>query len=165
MATDTFGSIVLTGYLNGRVDLDEPDHTLSSVTVDEVTETETRIPSAFTVKLIGDGQPGWYRVHRPNEMDAGLPGWASGVSVAIDHEENVVVLGSYSGGISFDGYHLEDGGGYLAKLDGTAKGGIVVVIREELGIPVKFVGLGERPEDFAAFEPDLFVDAMFASED
>ncbi len=53
----------------------------------------------------------------------------------------------------------------LSKLDGTARGGIVLAIRDELGIPVKFVGLGERPEDLAAFEPDLFIDAMFATED
>jgi len=53
----------------------------------------------------------------------------------------------------------------LSKLDGTARGGIVLAIRDELGIPVKFVGLGERPEDLAAFEPDLFIDAMFSTED
>ncbi len=53
----------------------------------------------------------------------------------------------------------------LSKLDGTARGGIVLAIRDQLGIPVKFVGLGERPEDLAPFEPDLFVDAMFADQD
>ncbi len=50
---------------------------------------------------------------------------------------------------------------FLAKLDGTAKGGIVVAIREKLGIPVKFVGLGESPEDIARFNPDEFVEALF----
>ncbi|MCH2148838.1 MAG: signal recognition particle-docking protein FtsY [Phycisphaerales bacterium] len=50
----------------------------------------------------------------------------------------------------------------LSKLDGTARGGIVLAIRDQLGIPVKFVGHGERLEDLATFEPDLFVDAMFA---
>lgn len=49
----------------------------------------------------------------------------------------------------------------LAKLDGTAKGGIVVVIREELGIPVKFVGLGEQPTDFAPFDAKEFVAGLF----
>ena len=53
----------------------------------------------------------------------------------------------------------------LSKLDGTARGGIVLAIRDQLGIPVKFVGLGERPEDLAPFEPDLFVDAMFADQE
>ena len=51
---------------------------------------------------------------------------------------------------------------FLAKLDGTAKGGIVVAIRQELGLPVKFVGIGERPEDMEVFDPETFVEAMFA---
>ena len=51
---------------------------------------------------------------------------------------------------------------FLAKLDGTAKGGIVVAIRHQLDLPVKFVGLGEKPEDIAAFSPDDFVEAIFA---
>jgi fused signal recognition particle receptor len=50
----------------------------------------------------------------------------------------------------------------LAKLDGTAKGGVVVAIRQQVGLPVKYVGLGEGPEDFALFEPGPFVDALFA---
>jgi fused signal recognition particle receptor len=49
----------------------------------------------------------------------------------------------------------------LAKLDGTAKGGVVVAIRQQVGLPVKFVGVGEKPEDLAVFDPDAFVDAMF----
>ena len=49
----------------------------------------------------------------------------------------------------------------LAKLDGTAKGGIVVAIRQQMGIPVKYVGVGERLEDLELFDPDEFVDALF----
>ena len=49
---------------------------------------------------------------------------------------------------------------FLAKLDGTAKGGIVVAIKERLKIPVKFVGLGETPEDVAKFDANEFVDAL-----
>jgi fused signal recognition particle receptor len=49
----------------------------------------------------------------------------------------------------------------LAKLDGTAKGGVVVAIRQQVGLPVKFVGVGEKPEDLAPFVPDEFVDALF----
>ena len=48
----------------------------------------------------------------------------------------------------------------LTKLDGTAKGGIVVAIQEELGVPVKLVGLGEGPDDLAPFDPEGFVDAL-----
>ena len=50
----------------------------------------------------------------------------------------------------------------LTKLDGTAKGGIVVAIAETLGLSVKYVGMGEQLEDLAVFDPDLFVDALFA---
>jgi fused signal recognition particle receptor len=50
----------------------------------------------------------------------------------------------------------------LTKLDGTAKGGIVVAVQRELGIPVKLVGLGEGPRDLAPFDPEAFVDALLA---
>ncbi len=49
----------------------------------------------------------------------------------------------------------------LAKLDGTAKGGVVVAIRQQVGLPVKYVGVGEKAEDLALFVPDEFVDALF----
>jgi fused signal recognition particle receptor len=48
----------------------------------------------------------------------------------------------------------------LTKLDGTAKGGIVVAVQRELGVPVKLVGLGEGPDDLAPFDPAAFVDAL-----
>ena len=48
----------------------------------------------------------------------------------------------------------------LTKLDGTAKGGIVIAVQRELGVPVKLVGLGEGPDDLAPFDPDTFVDAI-----
>jgi fused signal recognition particle receptor len=48
----------------------------------------------------------------------------------------------------------------LTKLDGTAKGGIIVAVQRELGVPVKLVGLGEGPDDLAPFEPAVFVDAL-----
>ena len=48
----------------------------------------------------------------------------------------------------------------LTKLDGTAKGGIVVSVQRQLGVPVKLVGLGEGPDDLAPFEPRAFVDAL-----
>ncbi|MEX0586824.1 MAG: signal recognition particle-docking protein FtsY [Pirellulales bacterium] len=50
---------------------------------------------------------------------------------------------------------------FLAKLDGTAKGGVVVPIRQQFSLPVKFVGLGEKPEDLAWFDANSFVDALF----
>ncbi|MCX8527164.1 MAG: signal recognition particle-docking protein FtsY [Candidatus Nanopelagicales bacterium] len=50
----------------------------------------------------------------------------------------------------------------LTKLDGTARGGIVIAVQRELGVPVKLVGLGEGPDDLAPFEPETFVDALLA---
>jgi fused signal recognition particle receptor len=50
----------------------------------------------------------------------------------------------------------------LTKLDGTAKGGIVIAIQTQLGIPIKLVGLGESPDDIADFDPEEFVEALFS---
>ena len=49
---------------------------------------------------------------------------------------------------------------FLAKLDGTARGGIVFAIEDEIGIPVKLIGIGELPEDVEPFDPEIFVDAL-----
>jgi fused signal recognition particle receptor len=50
---------------------------------------------------------------------------------------------------------------FLAKLDGTAKGGVVVPIRQQFDLPVKLIGLGEKPEDVAWFDAEQFVEALF----
>ncbi len=50
----------------------------------------------------------------------------------------------------------------LAKIDGTAKGGVIVPIRQQFNLPVKYVGVGEKAEDLAVFDPDAFVEAFFA---
>lgn len=50
----------------------------------------------------------------------------------------------------------------LSKLDGSAKGGIIVQVQRELGVPVKLIGLGEGPDDLAPFEPEAFVDALLS---
>ena len=55
-------------------------------------------------------------------------------------------------------------GVFLAKLDGTAKGGIVLAIAGELGLPVRYIGTGEGLEDLAHFEPEAFVAALFAAD-
>jgi fused signal recognition particle receptor len=52
----------------------------------------------------------------------------------------------------------------LTKLDGTAKGGIVIAVQRDLGIPVKLVGLGEGAHDLAPFDPDAFVDALLSED-
>jgi fused signal recognition particle receptor len=58
--------------------------------------------------------------------------------------------------------HVRVTGLFLAKLDGSAKGGIVIGIRDQINIPVKFVGLGETPQDIEPFDPATFVEALFA---
>ena len=53
----------------------------------------------------------------------------------------------------------------LTKLDGTAKGGIAVAIQSELGIPVKYIGIGEKIDDLQKFNADDFVNALFRTEE
>jgi fused signal recognition particle receptor len=53
----------------------------------------------------------------------------------------------------------------LAKLDGTAKGGIVLAICDELKIPVKYIGVGEKLEDLALFDAGAFIEALFSGEE
>ncbi|HOW72717.1 MAG TPA: signal recognition particle-docking protein FtsY [Phycisphaerae bacterium] len=60
------------------------------------------------------------------------------------------------------GEHVKVTGLFLAKLDGSAKGGIVIGIHDQLHIPVKFVGLGETPDDIEPFDPASFVEALFS---
>jgi fused signal recognition particle receptor len=52
----------------------------------------------------------------------------------------------------------------LSKLDGTAKGGAVFAIKQKLGLPVKYVGVGEQLDDLEPFDPDGFVEALFEKE-
>jgi len=59
---------------------------------------------------------------------------------------------------------VEVTGIFLSKLDGTARGGIVVAIREALNLPVKFIGVGETPDDVEPFDPPKFVEAMFSAD-
>lgn len=52
-------------------------------------------------------------------------------------------------------------GAIVTKLDGTAKGGMVFAIQNELGLPIHYVGLGEKMDDLILFDPDAFVDSLF----
>ncbi|MGA2031317.1 MAG: signal recognition particle-docking protein FtsY [Thermoguttaceae bacterium] len=89
-----------------------------------------------------------------------------GKQIADAPHEVLLVLDATTGqnGIS-QARHFTDAvhctGIVLAKLDGTAKGGVVVAIRKQVGLPVKYIGVGEKTEDIALFEPDPFVDALF----
>ena len=57
---------------------------------------------------------------------------------------------------------VEVSGVVLTKLDGSAKGGIVLAVREELGVPVRFVGVGEGADDLRPFEAELFADRLLS---
>jgi fused signal recognition particle receptor len=59
---------------------------------------------------------------------------------------------------------LELSGIVLTKLDGTAKGGVILGIADTLKVPVRYVGLGERPDDLHEFEPDEFVEALLGKD-
>ena len=89
-----------------------------------------------------------------------------GKQIAEAPHEILLVLDATTGqnGIS-QARHFTDAvnctGIVLAKLDGTAKGGVVVAIRQQVGLPVKYVGVGERLEDLTLFVADDFVDALF----
>ena len=52
----------------------------------------------------------------------------------------------------------------LAKLDGTAKGGIAVAIARDLGVPIRWVGIGERTADLVPFDPESYVRSLFAEQ-
>jgi len=51
----------------------------------------------------------------------------------------------------------------LTKLDGTAKGGIVVAIARELSLPIRFIGVGEKVDDLLPFDPERFIDSLFGA--
>lgn len=83
--------------------------------------------------------------------------------------ESLLVLDATSGQNAIQqakvfGNAINVSGIMLAKLDGTAKGGVVVAIREQLSIPVKFIGIGETPEDIETFDPPRFIAALFGEE-
>ena len=67
----------------------------------------------------------------------------------------------YRMSVSLDDAGTKITGITLNKLDGSAKGGIIISIKRELGIPVKFIGVGEKIDDMQEFDPDDFVAALF----
>jgi fused signal recognition particle receptor len=81
------------------------------------------------------------------------------------HQEKWLVLDANTGQNALNQakeFHKEVGltGLILTKIDGTAKGGIVVALAGELGLPVRYLGVGEQVEDLIAFDPQMFVEAL-----
>jgi fused signal recognition particle receptor len=58
---------------------------------------------------------------------------------------------------------VEVTGVVLTKTDGSAKGGIVLAVREELGVPIRFVGVGEKPDDLRPFDANAFADRLLSA--
>jgi fused signal recognition particle receptor len=84
------------------------------------------------------------------------------------HRENLVVLDGTTGQNALVqarefGECAKITGAILTKMDGTAKGGIAIAIQSELGIPVKYIGVGEKITDLQEFDPDTFVKALFST--
>ena len=82
------------------------------------------------------------------------------------HRENLIVLDGTTGQNALNqarefGETAALTGIILTKMDGTSKGGIAVAIQSELGIPVKYIGVGEKLDDLQKFDPDQFVTALF----
>jgi signal recognition particle subunit SRP54 len=122
-----------------------------------VKEALERFPGHETIIVDSAGRSG---------IDEALLEELRKVRAVFEPEETLLVLDAAMGqsaGRSAAAFHKAAGltGVVLTKLDGSAKGGIVVAIQRELGIPVKLVGLGEGPDDLVAFDADDFVDALF----
>jgi len=95
------------------------------------------------------------KVRRVAEKSAGTVNEVLLVLDATTGQNGLVQAKQFTGAVDLTGV-------VLTKLDGSAKGGIVVAIRSELGIPVKLVGLGETAADLVPFDAQDFVDALFA---
>ena len=99
------------------------------------------------------------KVHRV--MDKRLPGAPHEVLLVIDGSTGMNALNQareFHKAVQLTGL-------VVTKLDGTSKGGMVVAIQKELDLPVKFVGLGEKPDDLQPFDPEQFAEALFSEKD
>lgn len=96
------------------------------------------------------------KVHRV--MDKKLPGAPHEILLVLDATTGMNALSQARE------FHkaVQITGLVITKLDGTSKGGMVVSIQKELGLPIKFVGLGEQPDDLQPFDPKQFAEALFA---
>src|SRR5262249_55190179 len=112
------------------------------------------------------------RLHTQDHLMRELTKIRDVVSKRIDNapHEVLLVLDSTTGQNAIlqaqnSGKAINVTGIFLAKLDGTAKGGVVIAIRDQLKLPVKFIGLGETPQDIETFDPARFIDALFGEKD
>ena len=95
------------------------------------------------------------KIRRVLERDGGTVGESLLVLDATSGQNGIAQVREFAKAIGLTGI-------ILTKLDGTARGGIVVAVEQELGVPVKFVGIGEGVDDLVPFEPDAFVTELLA---
>jgi fused signal recognition particle receptor len=93
------------------------------------------------------------KIRRVVEREAGAPDEVLLVLDATTGQNGIAQARAFTDAVAVTGI-------VLTKLDGTAKGGIVIAVQQELGIPVKLVGVGEGPEDLEPFDPAAFIDAL-----
>jgi fused signal recognition particle receptor len=95
------------------------------------------------------------KIRRVLERDGGTVGESLLVLDATAGQNGIAQVREFANAIGLTGI-------VLTKLDGTARGGIVVAVEQELGIPVKFVGVGEGVDDLMPFDPDSFITELLA---
>ena len=130
------------------------------------------IPIIFTRSLSGSATLGLFSEIAKNLGPDSYVTKLAAIMVG-SSETTFYVLAVYFGSIGIKKYRYailtgiiaDITGIVLTKLDGTAKGGIAIAIQSELGIPVKYIGIGEQIDDLQKFDADQFVNALFSKEE
>lgn len=166
-AADTFraGAIEQLAVWSDRLGVDlirgEPGSDPASVAYDAATAAKARNSDILLIDTAG-------RLHSEESLMRQLTKIRDVVAKQIPgapHEVLLVLDATQGQNALVQARHFQEAidvsGLFLSKLDGTARGGIVLAVQDELGIPVKLIGVGERPEDVEAFRPSDFLEAMF----
>lgn len=166
-AADTFraGAIEQLAVWSDRLGVDlirgEPGSDPASVAFDAATAAKARNSDVLLIDTAG-------RLHSEESLMRQLTKIRDVVAKQIPgapHEVLLVLDATQGQNALVQARHFQKAidvsGLFLSKLDGTARGGIVLAVQDELGIPVKLIGTGERPEDVEPFRPNDFLEAMF----
>ena len=166
-AADTFraGAIEQLAVWSDRLGVDlirgEPGSDPASVAFDAATAAKARNSDVLLIDTAG-------RLHSEESLMRQLTKIRDVVAKQIPgapHEVLLVLDATQGQNALVQARHFQEAidvsGLFLSKLDGTARGGIVLAVQDELGIPVKLIGTGERPEDVEPFHPNDFLEAMF----
>lgn len=120
-----------------------------------------QIPGApHETLLVLDATAGQNALRQAEEFNKAMGGGGGGAEAKLPNGQ--MVKSPNEEGAADGGAGVGVTGIFLTKLDGTAKGGIVIAIKDVTSIPVKFIGVGETPQDVQPFDPVAFIEAMFA---